>query len=761
MLSASPHRSEHESSCCTKRCCAMFSGPHSAVIKDEPSSPSPAFEKNVHGSASSHAQVDCTVSDSVSSDVPVSSSSLPRRSLRAVRPPRVASPVSFSSSTSFKKTRASKSGVPSRVLKKPEASSSSAKTSSRRLEGVSTTVCNQTNVLEESRSTRKETTLALKVRKNAVEKKDFHSKFPVFRTRPLTLTAVKAEVEDNETVEAEESLKGQKALRRSQRRGKRSFIERFKTPSNSVRKESKSSANDDGTSVRKAGDFDEFSGSVAMKPELLVEDIVENSATATSSQILLPGNCSSSTSTSFAVSCTPSSFSSSPEHSVTPDTYYCLQAYSPLPFPAVYESCTPEFLNMRSAITALLELDKLFPQPDCNPPPSMTFEAELLDMIERNQMQTQNPWLELTEQEIMEMIEKHKLRYPPPDVDTRKAGILSMKDKLDIFDRYERGEDIASIARYHAIAPSRVISIVKSAWSVNDRTGTLMPMSSNQKGPGYHHMALEKLEKILVKWMKEENRHVFMSQSAVQAKALEIWADLQKAGEGSKLSFTASRGWFSRFRRRARLFKLRSGCWSTENPRQFPARTNHIFENVVPEPSDGSISENMSQIMPTAVSGTVFEVSSDADEEKQVTHLPLHEVLSAIISSSRSDSNSTIYVQRDLIDEPITAILRPQCPPDTLSSFNHSSLSPLPRDHSAAEVQTDVKSESDDIMEEIFNAVIDRKPEVTSCGEPEACNTSDVMEYVSTIYLFSLYRVFLAIFYSRFYSDCFLFYSIH
>ncbi|KAK4311594.1 hypothetical protein Pmani_016911 [Petrolisthes manimaculis] len=136
---------------------------------------------------------------------------------------------------------------------------------------------------------------------------------------------------------------------------------------------------------------------------------------------------------------------------------------------------------------------------------------------------------------------------------------LSLESKLSIVKRHEDGEGVNNIARTMGLAQSTVSTVIKNSANIKiagkSNTTLMAKKITRQREPIY-----EEMERLLMMWIDDNTGcHVSLSTTLITNKALSIWKDLKKKDykvkEGTK--FTASKGWFERFRNRTSLYKIK------------------------------------------------------------------------------------------------------------------------------------------------------------------------------------------------------------
>ena len=151
---------------------------------------------------------------------------------------------------------------------------------------------------------------------------------------------------------------------------------------------------------------------------------------------------------------------------------------------------------------------------------------------------------------------------------------------MDIIKRHESGQGTSQIGRVLSLAPSTVHTVVKNAEKIKAAAVTATPGSST-KITKVRSNAMEKMERMLRMWVEDQtHRNMPLSQAIVQEKARSLWRVI-KEEEGTTEEFSASRGWFDRFRKRASLHSVRiqgeAASADTEAAEKFPAILQEII----------------------------------------------------------------------------------------------------------------------------------------------------------------------------------------
>nr|XP_023694244.1 tigger transposable element-derived protein 1-like [Paramormyrops kingsleyae] len=161
----------------------------------------------------------------------------------------------------------------------------------------------------------------------------------------------------------------------------------------------------------------------------------------------------------------------------------------------------------------------------------------------------------------------------------RKRTAINLELKIKIIRKYEAGQCLSAIAREFGLANSTVNTIVKDAARIKQHvkgTACLKSTIITKRREG----AISEMEKLLTLWMEDQiQKRVPLSVMTVQAKARSLFDDLKKKYPEGTQSFSASSGWFSRFKNRAgfcNVFGEAAGA-DLERARKFPEWLHKII----------------------------------------------------------------------------------------------------------------------------------------------------------------------------------------
>ncbi|XP_029980169.1 tigger transposable element-derived protein 1-like [Sphaeramia orbicularis] len=134
-----------------------------------------------------------------------------------------------------------------------------------------------------------------------------------------------------------------------------------------------------------------------------------------------------------------------------------------------------------------------------------------------------------------------------------------METKLDIIKRSEKGETPMNIGKALGFSWSTVATNIKDKARILDHVKGSAPMKATVITKQHSSILIE-MEKLLTIWIEDQNqRRLSISLMLIQEKAWRIFQTLkeQKGKDAEKEEFTASKGWFMRFKARVNLHNLK------------------------------------------------------------------------------------------------------------------------------------------------------------------------------------------------------------
>ncbi|XP_051830692.1 tigger transposable element-derived protein 1-like [Antechinus flavipes] len=149
----------------------------------------------------------------------------------------------------------------------------------------------------------------------------------------------------------------------------------------------------------------------------------------------------------------------------------------------------------------------------------------------------------------------------------RERKAITLDVKLEVLRRFEEGEKLSQIAKALGLAISTVATIRDNKEKIKASSEVASPSRVTQL-TRHRSAVMENMERLLSLWIEDQNRqNAPMSTMIIQEKAKSLFDDLQREqGESSQMeAFSASRGWFVRFKERHGLpsIKVSSDAAST------------------------------------------------------------------------------------------------------------------------------------------------------------------------------------------------------
>ena len=138
---------------------------------------------------------------------------------------------------------------------------------------------------------------------------------------------------------------------------------------------------------------------------------------------------------------------------------------------------------------------------------------------------------------------------------TRKT--ITVEQKVDVIRRYERGESTAAIKLALGLPESTLRTIRKDKDKIMAAFKAGTGGSSSRVSSGQSTFMV-RLEKMIVTWMDHRKRQgLSVTTDDAQKKAMEVYEHLKAKEDGPVPQFTASRGWFHRFKARHAFRSIR------------------------------------------------------------------------------------------------------------------------------------------------------------------------------------------------------------
>lgn len=160
---------------------------------------------------------------------------------------------------------------------------------------------------------------------------------------------------------------------------------------------------------------------------------------------------------------------------------------------------------------------------------------------------------------------KRPLKVIPNAKRERKAITLDIK--LEVLRRFEVGEKLSQIAKALDLAVSTVATIRDNKEKIKLSSQIATPLRASRL-TRHRSAVMETMERLLHVWLEDQSqRNMPLSVTMIQEKAKSLFDDLQReqGGSSQKETFSASKGWFVRFKERHCLPHFKMNCTASSN----------------------------------------------------------------------------------------------------------------------------------------------------------------------------------------------------
>ena len=162
----------------------------------------------------------------------------------------------------------------------------------------------------------------------------------------------------------------------------------------------------------------------------------------------------------------------------------------------------------------------------------------------------------------------------------RERKAITLDVKLEVLRRFEVGEKLSQIAKALGLAASTVATIRDNKDKIKASSQIATPLRASRL-TRHRSAVMETMERLLCVWLEDQSqRNVPLSVTVIQKKAKSLFDDLQREqGESSQTEkFTASKGWFVRFKERHCLphFKMNISAPAKED--EYPEILKSIIQ---------------------------------------------------------------------------------------------------------------------------------------------------------------------------------------
>lgn len=167
-----------------------------------------------------------------------------------------------------------------------------------------------------------------------------------------------------------------------------------------------------------------------------------------------------------------------------------------------------------------------------------------------------------------------------------KRKVISLETKIKILDRLRNRERVTDVAKFYSMNEATIRTIRKNEDSIRKSVaaGTCTSMSTISY---VRDVTMENMEKALVIWIEDQTqKRIPIDTSVITNKALKIYETLKNqspstSSDEKKVSFSASHGWFERFKQRHSLHNLRlkgeRASADSDAAQQYPAKFAEII----------------------------------------------------------------------------------------------------------------------------------------------------------------------------------------
>lgn len=160
---------------------------------------------------------------------------------------------------------------------------------------------------------------------------------------------------------------------------------------------------------------------------------------------------------------------------------------------------------------------------------------------------------------------------------------ITLENKLKVINLYKTGSKATEIARTMNLHRTTIQTILKNANKICDscKAGTVESLT---RITTVRSLTMGKMENLLSIWIEDlNNKNIPVSTKIIQEKALSLFNDIRNKDceLNANESFTASRGWFARFKARSKLHNIKlsgeAASADTEAAGAFPATLEKII----------------------------------------------------------------------------------------------------------------------------------------------------------------------------------------
>uniref|UniRef100_A0ABI7VR32 HTH CENPB-type domain-containing protein n=1 Tax=Felis catus TaxID=9685 RepID=A0ABI7VR32_FELCA len=162
----------------------------------------------------------------------------------------------------------------------------------------------------------------------------------------------------------------------------------------------------------------------------------------------------------------------------------------------------------------------------------------------------------------------------------RERKAITLDIKLEVLRRFEVGEKLSQIAKALGLAVSTVATIRDNKEKIKANSQIATPLRASRL-TRHRSAVMETMERLLHVWLEDQSqRNVPLSVTIIQEKAKSLFDDLQRERGASSQTekFTASKGWFVRFKERHCLPHFKINSTAPGNKDIYPKALRSIIE---------------------------------------------------------------------------------------------------------------------------------------------------------------------------------------
>ncbi|XP_058402562.1 E3 ubiquitin-protein ligase RNF4 isoform X2 [Diceros bicornis minor] len=191
----------------------------------------------------------------------------------------------------------------------------------------------------------------------------------------------------------------------------------------------------------------------------------------------------------------------------------------------------------------------------------MALEAEPIELVESTGDEIVDLTCESLEPVVVDLTHNDSVVRPKSTANVaskRPRRVIDLETKLKVIKDYESGKSVMVIARQSGMSHSTVATILKNKNKVMEAIKGSASLKATRltkirEGP------ISDMEKLLMAWIEDQiQKRIPLSTMMITAKAKSLFAMLkEKAGPNYDVEFTASSGWFKRFKNRYSLHNMK------------------------------------------------------------------------------------------------------------------------------------------------------------------------------------------------------------